>query len=89
MSYTTPAVLVSVFCDGFAGTLSVLFIVWHVLYVMHIIITYTMMLLLLILKRALKWGSWRVNLTIQPTTVLDRLKEGCYLRLIMGATDAV
>ena len=29
-----------------------------------------------------------MNLTIQPLTVPDRLKEGCYYELIMGVMDA-
>jgi len=57
-----------------------------------IIITLMLMMIIIImmmsLKRAFKWASPRANLTIQPTTVLDRLTVGCYLTLIMGAIDA-
>ena len=42
----------------------------------------------LILKRAFKWASRRANLTIQPTTVMDRLTVGRYLTPVMGAIDA-
>ena len=45
-------------------------------------------IMMMSLKRAFKWASPRANLTIQPTTVLDRLTVGCYLTLIMGAIDA-
>ena len=41
----------------------------------------------LILKRAFKWASRRANLTIQPTTVLDRLTVGRYLVLKVGVMD--
>ncbi|MDB4430425.1 hypothetical protein N9140_00545 [bacterium] len=44
-------------------------------------------IMMMSLKRAFKWASQSANLTKQPTTVLDRLKEGRYLTLIMGAID--
>ena len=45
-------------------------------------------IMMMSLKRAFQWASPRANLTIQPTTVLDRLTVGCYLTLIIGAMDA-
>ena len=45
-------------------------------------------IIMMSLKRAFKWASPRANMTIQLTTVLDRLTVGCYSTLIMGAMDA-
>ena len=39
-------------------------------------------------KAAFKWASQSLNLTKQPPTVPDRLKEGRYYELKGGVTDA-
>ena len=40
------------------------------------------------MKRAFKWASRRVNLTIQPPLSPGHLKEGRYLVLKVGVMDA-
>ena len=86
-----PAILLSVLCDGCAGTASVLYLLFVIYYILIVTINcyYLLLtiLLLLILKRAFKWASRRVNLTKQPPLSPGRLKEGRYLTLIVGAID--
>ena len=53
-----------------------------------IIIILLWLLLTVNFKRAFQEGSQSSNLTIQPLTVPDRLKEGCYYELIMVVIDA-
>ena len=86
-----PVVIVSVLCDGCAGTVSVLYLLFVIYYIIayyyyyyYLLVT---ILLLLILKRAFKRASWRVNLTKQPPLSPDRLKEGCYLRPKVSVMD--
>ena len=67
------------------GMSVVLFLILCILLLLLLLLT--VLLLLLLLKRAFKWASRRVNLTIQPTTVLHRFTVGRFLTLIMGAID--
>ena len=56
--------------------------------VMLIIYYYSITTLTVTFKRASQEGSQSSNLTIQPLTVPDRLKEGRYFRLKGCAVDA-
>jgi hypothetical protein len=82
-----PAVLVSVLCDGFAGAASVLYYCYRHYYLLLpsllFVITHSEIAIstvVLVIDLAMK-------LTIQPPLLPGRLKEGCYLRPIVGAID--